>query len=72
MERVELRKKGRKKREASGKKPVELAVRGRKIGRIGGTWERTGRTGEMREKNRIMGKEGVEKWRQEEWSGSFS
>jgi hypothetical protein len=69
MERLELRKKGRKKREERGKKPVELAVRGRKIGRIGGTWERTGRTGERREKNRSKGKEGVEKWKQEkkEW-----
>jgi hypothetical protein len=37
-----------------------LGERGRKIGRIGGTWERTGRTGEMREKNRSKGKEGVE------------
>ena len=62
MERLELRKKGRKKREARGKKLVELAVRGRKIGRIG----------EMREKNRIKGKEGVEKWKQEKRSGSFS
>jgi hypothetical protein len=59
---LELRKKGRKKREAREEKPVELAVRDRKIGRIGGT----------REKNRIKGKEGVEKWRQGEWSGSFS
>jgi hypothetical protein len=51
MERLELRKKGRKKSEERGKKPVELAVRGRKIGR----------TGERREKNRSKGKEGVEK-----------
>ena len=46
-----------------------MAVRGRKIGRIGGTWERTGRTGEMREKNRSKGKEGVEKWKQEKGVG---
>jgi hypothetical protein len=62
MERLELRKKGRKKSVERGKKPVELAVRGRKIGR----------TGERREKNRSKGKEGVEKWKQEKRSGSFS